>query len=296
WQDASVLHLIDEKNGELLHAAKIYFKTVKQWIYLFVDPYKFSPENKLSLAIGFFNGKDKSQNRVKVTPFPGAGIGGTINNSEPHLIFETGVHMDSLRLPSNYFLFSIRFSESYSNGSGREIIWPYLNGSSGVAKIILNSGFPSLENNFDSGALKPGEIRRKDLTFLTSSADSNKKFQGQINVYSNDPARPVIILPLSVDTRETEFPTDYILAPVYPNPFNPTTTIQFQLPGDAQVTLKMYNVLGQCVREIFSGHLRVGTHHFIWDGRENNGRAVASGVYFAVLNAFGQQKVVLEEA
>lgn len=305
WRDASVLHLIDEENGELLAAAKIYFKTVDKNIFAFVDPYKIFPETepqdgKTYAAVFFFMSDSEillKQFRVRRSDLGvelprGVSLSATIDNSEPHLVFETEVALDSLRrLSSNYFLFAPEFQIWHPNGSGKVIRWPYLDGHQSAARIFFESGFPLLETQFEPATLKPGEFHQQDLIFRTTAADSNKTFFGQINVYSNDPAQPIVTLPVIVDTRPAALPTEFVLAPVYPNPFNPTTTIQFQLPSDARVSLKVYNVLGQLVREIYSGELRAGTHHFIWDGRDNDGRGAATGVYFAAVNALGQQKV-----
>ncbi len=75
-------------------------------------------------------------------------------------------------------------------------------------------------------------------------------------------------------------PTSYALMQNYPNPFNPSTTIQFRLPEASEVNLTIYNVLGQEVRSLIAGVKEAGTHTVEWDGRDNNGSAVQSGMYF----------------
>jgi hypothetical protein len=71
----------------------------------------------------------------------------------------------------------------------------------------------------------------------------------------------------------------------YPNPFNPATTIEYRLEKSAEVTLSIFNVSGQCLRSFAFGHLQAGTHLSIWDGKDERGLPVASGVYFYVLGA-----------
>ena len=66
----------------------------------------------------------------------------------------------------------------------------------------------------------------------------------------------------------------------YPNPFNPTTTIDYSLPEASKVRLDIYNVKGQLVRTLLNGDMPAGMHSMLWDGRDNNNAAVASGVYF----------------
>ncbi|GAB4319606.1 MAG: hypothetical protein Kow0074_09310 [Candidatus Zixiibacteriota bacterium] len=75
-------------------------------------------------------------------------------------------------------------------------------------------------------------------------------------------------------------PTDYALLQNYPNPFNPSTTIQFRLPEASEVNLTIYNVLGQQVRSLVAGVKEAGTHTVEWDGRDDNGSTVQSGMYF----------------
>jgi hypothetical protein len=72
----------------------------------------------------------------------------------------------------------------------------------------------------------------------------------------------------------------FALAPNSPNPFNPSTQIDYQIPEAGQVRLTVFNVLGQQVRELVSGHQDAGPYSVLWDGRDGLGRQVASGTYF----------------
>jgi len=78
--------------------------------------------------------------------------------------------------------------------------------------------------------------------------------------------------------RSTVKPENYLLSQNYPNPFNAGTTIRFATPVDGKVSLKIYNVAGQLVRE-FSEFKNVGYHSITWDGNNSNGQKVSSGVY-----------------
>ncbi len=71
----------------------------------------------------------------------------------------------------------------------------------------------------------------------------------------------------------------------FPNPFNPETTIRYQLPQQAAVTLRIFNGLGQVVRTLIKGVEGSGIHEVTWDGRDDNGRFVGSGIYFYQLTA-----------
>ncbi|MGH7597788.1 MAG: FlgD immunoglobulin-like domain containing protein, partial [bacterium] len=82
----------------------------------------------------------------------------------------------------------------------------------------------------------------------------------------------------------------------YPNPFNPSTTITFNLPAPGKGTFAIYNAAGQLVRTLAAGTLASGSHSFVWDAADDNGACVASGVYLGRLEVDGlvsQVKLVL---
>lgn len=80
-------------------------------------------------------------------------------------------------------------------------------------------------------------------------------------------------------------PNRFILSQNYPNPFNPSTTVRFKLPHRSTVTLTVYNTLGQQVRTLFDGISEAGEHSVTWNGRDNAGRHLPSGVYFLRIEA-----------
>ncbi|MFQ5599308.1 MAG: FlgD immunoglobulin-like domain containing protein, partial [Candidatus Krumholzibacteriia bacterium] len=70
-----------------------------------------------------------------------------------------------------------------------------------------------------------------------------------------------------------------------PNPFNPTTEIRFDLARDGRVALRIYDVAGRRVRTLVDGQMPPGFHASAWDGLDEAGRRVSSGVYFYRLEA-----------
>lgn len=83
-------------------------------------------------------------------------------------------------------------------------------------------------------------------------------------------------------TISASIPKEYTLRQNYPNPFNPTTNIEFGVPEGIvnNVTLRIYNTLGQTVAVLMNGQLPPGRHTIVWNGRDNLDRQVSSGVYF----------------
>lgn len=85
---------------------------------------------------------------------------------------------------------------------------------------------------------------------------------------------------VSIDDPELPAIDQLVLRQNYPNPFNPSTTIAYSLPEAAKVRLDIYNVKGQLVKTLVNGEMPGGTHSVVWNGRDNDNNAVASGVYF----------------
>jgi len=91
--------------------------------------------------------------------------------------------------------------------------------------------------------------------------------------------------PTSVHDDINNMPRNFSLAQNYPNPFNPTTTIKYTLQTNSQVTLKIYNVHGQEIRTLVNGNQTAGLKSIVWDGKNNDGQSVSSGVYLYRLAA-----------
>ncbi len=91
---------------------------------------------------------------------------------------------------------------------------------------------------------------------------------------------------VSIDNDVDGLPLEFTLNQNYPNPFNPTTTLSFAIPMDSKVDLVVYNLLGQEVTRIFDHKLmRAGAHEIVWDGKDNFGNPVGTGLYVYRLNA-----------
>ncbi len=101
---------------------------------------------------------------------------------------------------------------------------------------------------------------------------------GNISVFLNHPAA-------SVEEPHLNNPIGFKLYQDYPNPFNPETVISYQLAVGRKVELSVYNMLGQKVHTLVKERQRAGQHEVVWDGRDNAGREVSSGVYVYQLEA-----------
>ncbi|MBN1292417.1 MAG: T9SS type A sorting domain-containing protein [Candidatus Latescibacteria bacterium] len=99
-----------------------------------------------------------------------------------------------------------------------------------------------------------------------------------------------------MDTNQVR-PSDIIITGNYPNPFNPQTSICFSVADQMPVSIEVYNISGQKVRSLFTGSLPAGEHTMVWDGRDDTGYPVSSGIYFTRMlsgsNIFDMHRMML---
>ena len=88
-----------------------------------------------------------------------------------------------------------------------------------------------------------------------------------------------------VEDAEEIVPEKFALLTNMPNPFNPTTTIRFQVPRESEINLTVHDISGREVTVLANGRHDAGVFSQVWDGRDSGGRDVASGIYFARLTA-----------
>jgi VCBS repeat-containing protein len=94
-------------------------------------------------------------------------------------------------------------------------------------------------------------------------------------------SNPIEVL---LGARFLNLPTEFATA-VYPNPFNPSTTVSYDLPAEAQVSIVIYDAIGQEIRQLVNDAHSIGRYSVQWDARDNFGRSVGSGVYIAKIKA-----------
>ncbi|MCP4633299.1 MAG: T9SS type A sorting domain-containing protein [candidate division Zixibacteria bacterium] len=86
------------------------------------------------------------------------------------------------------------------------------------------------------------------------------------------------------ELSDTNLPGKYSLSQNYPNPFNPSTIISYSIPKQSDVTISIINLLGQKVKTIINENQETGEYEINWDGTDQSGKAVASGIYFYQIN------------
>jgi hypothetical protein len=142
-------------------------------------------------------------------------------------------------------------------------------GSDGFTDMTLKFETQEIVDALDSQApLVDGETRVLTITGMT---------YGGVPLEGTD---CVIIIRKGQPRSPSGQIAGYTLGKNYPNPFNPDTDISFTLPERTYVTLTIYNVVGKKVRTLVSGEMDGGTHFVRWNGTDENGSRVASGIYF----------------
>jgi len=137
-----------------------------------------------------------------------------------------------------------------------------------------------------SGTVDPGDSDNLTARVYGGSMPDTIYF-ADIEITSNDPANPVMTIPVQIKAVQSTgisgsdpLPTTYAISQNYPNPFNPSTTIKYQLPQSNQVTINIYNLVGQKVRTLVYDNVEPGYHEVTWNGLNDTGVQVGSGVYF----------------
>jgi len=114
-----------------------------------------------------------------------------------------------------------------------------------------------------TSAVNDSDVTKSSRTF-TRDAAALAKSNAVENAEALDSTKPV---------------SEYALNPNYPNPFNPQTTIAYQLPQAGQVKIAVYNLLGQQIRTLVMEYQPAGRYQVQWDARNEQGKLVANGVY-----------------
>ena len=117
-------------------------------------------------------------------------------------------------------------------------------------------------------------------------------FRARIRFNSNDPDQPARYVSIAVNvdasvgiSDELPLPNSFSLEPNFPNPFNPSTAIAFNLPEPGEVLLTVFDPLGRKIRTLVAGQRPAGRHQVTWTGTDQNGETVASGIYLYQLVA-----------
>ena len=225
------------------------------------------------------------------------------NNSGGGIFADENSHIDV----TNCILYNntpqeIFLNEDYEPSS---IVVSYSDIEGGETEIVINNGTAYwLEGNFNEDPLFTGsEIYPYSLSTNSPCIDAGTPDTTGLNIPEFDILYNPRIFGNNIDIGAYEWNgstiiNDHISAVTnnkltnYPNPFNPSTTIEFSIQNDSNVELVLYNIKGQRIKILYNNQLAKGYHSIIWNGDDKSGKTVASGIYYYKLNINGKTEAV----
>ncbi len=142
-----------------------------------------------------------------------------------------------------------------------------------VISAMIDQGYCYLELADEGERGLPENCTVKTAT-LDEYQAKVRELESQFSFYPNEN-----------NQENTPIAGDILSLSNYPNPFNPTTTIAFDLATKSNVSIAVYNVKGQKVKQLMNEQLSVGQHSIEWNGKDSNNKAIASGIYFYKISA-----------
>jgi hypothetical protein len=195
----------------------------------------------------------------------------------------------------------ISFSLAPAARGAYSIAGRVMRGSSGTGEshaviyALDNSGFAASAISDENGDFILAEVPAGQYKVMGTGPGGSAYFGGNdegsaVSVVLNNGANVSNVTinlpnaPTSVE-QAASLPTTFALQQNFPNPFNPETFIEYQLPTRVDVSLKIFNALGQHVRTLAQGWQEAGVYKVKWDGRDGKGRALSTGIYLFQLKA-----------
>jgi hypothetical protein len=181
-----------------------------------------------------------------------------------------GMPMLAMRIDNQKPVFGTDFREPFGDGA----VW-HLTFSGGQNRVLRLTGLDQIPDGMQAWLIFDDENR----VLPTDGGDiilKNETFGAELLIGTEGF--------LSSQLGDL-VPKTFALHQNYPNPFNPNTTIRFDLPNEALVRLDVYNILGRKVTTLINQPMQPGYHSIEWNGNDDNGRTIASGVYFYRLQA-----------
>jgi hypothetical protein len=193
-----------------------------------------------------------------------------------------GSDIGTFSLHANNSTLKIMVYKTVISDVGLKFVIP-TSGSLGEIKVAntVTNAWEELTFDFSSHIGLPEAIGIDQIVVfpdfnLGGRTQDNIIYFDNISFYSNS---------VGVDNRNETFPQGFALEQNFPNPFNPTTTLRFDLPEVSSITLTIYNMLGQKVRTFNMQSTPAGYHSVTWDATNDLGEQVGAGVYLYQLRA-----------
>jgi hypothetical protein len=151
--------------------------------------------------------------------------------------------------------------------------------SSSSSKYFSSQSLPLIDNNLVEGDTINFYFEYYDSSYTKKRIPQEGSYKVIYNFVN-------VVLNLELD--KPIVPKEFLLSQNYPNPFNPTTQFSLSVPESGFITINIYNILGEKVKTLASKNFAKGVYHFSWDGSNDFGGKVSSGVYiYAAISKLG---------
>lgn len=203
------------------------------------------------------------------------------------ILYENGTILFNYRQLNGLLTSTTIGIENYTGKDGLQVAYntEYLHNE---LCVQISRGPRWLSSDIYSGILQPGANQIIDLTFDSNNMEPGI-YSANIKITSNDPEEEIVEIPVSFTVLQTSNSEEIpLLAKVmgnYPNPFNPTTKIVFQINTPADVKIDIFNTKGQRIKTYPSTSYAKGENSVVWNGQDDNGNQVGSGIYFYRIRA-----------
>ena len=272
----------DNDNGSNAGAAYIFKRNNTTWTELQKLTASDGADNDLFhktsiygdyIAIGAYQDDDMGNNSGSIYIFKPDGAGWseqekiTASDGEAGTLFGTSIAMSDKRIVVSSY-------KDNDNGNNSGSVYVFKHDGTNwneEHKITARSG--------DAGDYfgLPVDIDQNYVLVGSRNDDDMGNNSGAAYIYKLDKIITSINYELS---QEFSTPTTFSLSQAYPNPFNPETTIEYQLPHLSQVTLTIHNILGKEINCLVQETKSAGHYSLLWNGRDKAGHQVSSGIYF----------------
>lgn len=156
-------------------------------------------------------------------------------------------------------------------------IYRTLNGPNSVYSLIATVDYPT--TTYTDNTVLMGNKFNPTVLYYVTSVDESLNESNLSNVVMT------WYIPSKTVAGQSELPEKFVLHPLFPNPMNPTTSISYGLPNDSYVNIDIFDMMGHKVKTLVSNIESAGYKNIIWDGLNENGTSVSSGIYICTFYA-----------
>ena len=271
----------DSPMGLLIQQAALtesdVYPSFNRGLLLFYDVYNPTDSILRDLRLALYSDWDMNEDGLDHVRFDPQRRMGIMQNAGSNADQYVGVKLLNDEMGISFQSFD--HDTDLSSGFSDEAKWAALSG--GVQTTSRDEVNGAFMVGMDGFHLPPGHIRKFGFIVIAANslADLNTTADDIQNLY--DVVYPTEYASASDDQR----PHRTTLEQNFPNPFNPTTSIRYSLAESADIELKIYDVHGRLVRDLFTGRRDSGVYEIMWNGEDGQGTLVSTGLYLCQLSS-----------